>query len=110
MKDQEQLYYVVRKLEEKAEGGMGDVEFHFSFLCINARGEQCIVNEDYIQYNRPGIAQGTASLKEKDLYSWKMIVLSSEEEHDHSAECRRLYQDHPDLLIKPPFAPKVNRC
>ena len=99
-----QSYLVLSEIKRSSMGGMGDAEFHFEYLCVNAQGRKCVVSEDYIQYN--GNPQGFSCIVEENLCHWSIRTLTPD-----TAECPSEAGMDPlrkaATLIQPPFAPKL---
>ncbi len=104
-----QRYLVIRTLGEEAIPGMGDVEFVFTFLCINAEGRRCMVWETYIQYNGPEAHQGYDCVESDQLCLWRFRLLPQEETGADEATDRALYQARSGELLLPPFAPQLRK-
>ena len=100
-----QSYLVLSEIKRSSIGGMGDAEFRFEFLCMNAQGEICIVSEDYIQYN--GNPQGISLIDEGNLVHWSIRHASPDAAFRSLAEGAHLRMDARDLR-QPPFAPKLH--
>ena len=99
-----QFYLVLSRVKQSSMGGMGDAEFHFEYLCINAHGERCIVSEDYVQFNRN--PQGLSCIEEGNLYHWSIRTLPPDTADCLSGKSMDLYRQA-TTLIQPPFTPKL---
>ena len=75
----DQPYLVLGKVEEDVTGGLGDTEYVFAYLCVNAQGEHCIVTEEYIQYIRRDMPAGIRYLDKENLYTWNVRILTPDE-------------------------------
>ena len=111
----DQPFLVLGKVDEETAAGMGNVEFLFAYLCVNAQGDHCIVTEEYIQYNRRDVPMGIRYLDKENLYAWKARILSPEETEEINSGkiCTidgKMYVLSGKLISEkmlPPFTPQI---
>lgn len=102
-KQMNQLYLVLRELESKTETGMGyDAESDFSYLCINADGEQCIIHEVYISHSPKDSKE---LVNDGNLLSWHLRIQPSDPEQQ--AGQKEQFIKNSNRLIRPPLAVRL---